>query len=112
MPSNEKKVIVVVSGFDTPHVFRGEVSPDNNSARWTDISGTGTGRLPNIPVNASAIDDNKESTMYIGTDVGVFCTAAGGTNWMQFSRGLRTCQPSRILETLAIQQYTLILMVS
>jgi photosystem II stability/assembly factor-like uncharacterized protein len=91
LPSDQNKIIAVVSGFDTPHVFRGEVSPDNK-AKWTDISGTGTGRLPNIPVNALAIDDNNESTMYIGTDVGVFGTLDGGNSWIRFSNGLPTCQ--------------------
>ena len=63
LPSDQNKIIAVVSGFDTPHVFRGEVSSDNNSAKWTNISGTGTGRLPDIPVNALAIDDHNETTM-------------------------------------------------
>jgi hypothetical protein len=92
LPSNENKIIAVVSGFNTPHVFRGEFSPQNNSATWTDISGIGNGRLPDIPVNALAIDDNKEGTMYIGTDVGVFCTLDGGASWTKFSRGLPACQ--------------------
>jgi photosystem II stability/assembly factor-like uncharacterized protein len=87
---DQNKIIVVVSGFDTPHVFRGEIYPDRTT--WTDISGTGTGRLPNTPVNALAIDENDESIMYIGTDVGVFCTQDDGTNWMSFSRGLPVCQ--------------------
>ena len=96
LPGDEKKIIVVVSGFGEPprdgHVFRGEVSQDNKSATWTDISGTGYQRLPNIPVNALAIDENKETTMYIGTDIGVFCTIDGGTTWMSFSKDLPVCQ--------------------
>jgi photosystem II stability/assembly factor-like uncharacterized protein len=94
LPRDQNKIIAVVSGFDTPHVFRGEVSPQNNSVTWTDISGTGGGRLPNIPVNALAIDESDvtSNTFYIGTDVGVFCTRDGGFNWMQFSRGLPACQ--------------------
>ena len=92
LPSDQNKIIAVVSGFDTPHVFRGEVSSDNNSAKWTNISGTGTGRLPDIPVNALAIDDHNETTMYIGYDVGVFGTTDGGKNWIRFSEGLPNCQ--------------------
>jgi hypothetical protein len=95
LPSDENKIIAVVSGFDTPHVFRGEVSLQNNSARWTDISGTGgSGELPNTPVNALAIDEGDiyNNTMYIGTDVGVFRTVDGGKNWTSFSRGLPVCQ--------------------
>jgi photosystem II stability/assembly factor-like uncharacterized protein len=85
-------IIVVVSGFNTSHVFRGEFLPKNNTVTWTDISGTESGKLPDIPVNALAIDEYNENIMYIGTDVGVFCTVDGGTNWMSFSRGLPVCQ--------------------
>jgi hypothetical protein len=89
---DETKVVVVVSGFNTPHVFYGEVSTHGNTATWTDISGTGTGRLPDIPVNSLAINDNKPNTMYIGTDVGVFSTIDRGNNWVWFSEGLPNCQ--------------------
>src|SRR5437867_3887403 len=89
---DETKIIVIVSGFDTPRVFRGDVSPSNNPATWTDISGTGGGRLPNIPVNALVIDENKATTMYVGTDVGIFRTVDSGKTWMGFSEGLPNCQ--------------------
>jgi photosystem II stability/assembly factor-like uncharacterized protein len=92
LPSDQKKIIVVVSGFDSPHVFLGEVSQDNSSAIWADLSGDEWHRLPDTPVNALAIDENNENIMYIGTDVGVFCTRNGGMNWMSFSRGLPVCQ--------------------
>jgi photosystem II stability/assembly factor-like uncharacterized protein len=92
LPDDETKIVVVVSGFGTPHVFHGDVSSDNNSAIWTDISGTGSGRLPDIPVNALAIDENKATTMYVGTDVGVFRTVNGGKKWIWFSEGLPNCQ--------------------
>ena len=92
LPNDETKIIVIVSGFDTPHVFRGDVSPGNNTATWTDISGTGNARLPNIPVNALVIDENKATTMYVGTDVGVFRTVDSGKTWKWFSEGLPNCQ--------------------
>jgi photosystem II stability/assembly factor-like uncharacterized protein len=92
LPDDETKIIVVVSGFGTPHVFHGDLSPHNNSATWTDISGTGSGRLPDIPVNALVIDENKATTMYVGTDVGVFRTVDGGNKWIWFSEGLPNCQ--------------------
>ena len=47
-------VILVMSGFGTPHVWRGRVGA--TATVWTDVSGAaGTTRLPDIPVNALAI---------------------------------------------------------
>lgn len=97
-------VVVVMSGFGGAHVWRGAV-PTSGAATWTDISGTGSGRLPDIPVNALVVDPLSASTMYIGTDVGVFRTTDGGTTWTPFSDGLPNCavfdmrlhEPSRLL---------------
>ena len=83
-------VILVMSGFGTAHVWRGSI-PASGPATWTDISGTGAGRLPDIPVNALAIEPSDPNTMYIATDVAVFRTTDGGTTWTQFSEGLPNC---------------------
>ena len=97
LPSDDTKLVVVVSGFFTGdnvgHVYRGSLPSNGGEATWTDISGTGTdGRLPDIPVNALVIDDDKPDTIYIGTDVGVFRTVDGGRNWILFNKGLPNCQ--------------------
>src|SRR5207237_2875469 len=55
LPEDPDTVIVVMSGFGSPHVWRGVV-PASGPATWLDISGSDTGRLPDIPVNALAID--------------------------------------------------------
>ena len=86
-PGDVNTVILVMSGFGTAHVWRGSV-PASGPATWTDISGTGSGRLPDIPVNALAIEPSDPNTMYIATDVAVFRTMNGGTTWTQFSEGL------------------------
>ena len=87
---NQSVIVVVMSGFGTPHVWRGTVSEAGSTA-WSDISGTGTGRLPDIPVNALVIEPSSSNTMYIGTDIGVFRTIDGGTTWENFSQGLPNC---------------------
>ena len=94
LPNDESKVIAVVSGFGTPHVFHGEVSSNGGGAiaTWTDISGTGDKRIPDIPGNAIAIDDANPTTVYVGTDVGVFRTVDAGRTWTWFSKGLPNCQ--------------------
>jgi photosystem II stability/assembly factor-like uncharacterized protein len=90
LPNDVNTVIVVMSSFNIAHVWRGAV-PASGPATWTDISGTGAGRLPDIPVNALIIDPAAPDTMYIATDVAVFRTTNGGTTWTQFSEGLPNC---------------------
>jgi len=104
LPGATGTVIAVMNGFGGGHVFRGVV-PATGAATWTDISGTGAGALPDIPVNALVIDPGVATTMYIGTDIGVFRTTDGGANWALFSDGLPNCavydlrlfQPQRLL---------------
>jgi hypothetical protein len=59
------------------------------AATWTDISGD----LPDIPVNAIAVDQTKDhgravTALYVGTDVGVFESLDGGAHWRRLSKGM------------------------
>jgi photosystem II stability/assembly factor-like uncharacterized protein len=104
-PDDVNTVIVVMSGFGIAHVWRGVVAAGGTSAAWTNISGTGPGVLPDIPVNALVIDSAAPDTYYIATDVAVYRTTNAGTTWTQFSQGLPNCavfdlrlhQPTRLL---------------
>jgi VCBS repeat-containing protein len=51
---------------------------------FTDI----TGDLPDIPVNDILVDPDLADTLYIATDIGVFRTQNGGTNWSLLGTGL------------------------
>ena len=88
LPNDNNTFIVVMSGFGTPHIWRGNFIPNSGTTTWTDISGTG---LPDIPVNALAIEPSSPNTMYVGTDIGVFQTTNGGMTWTPFSQGLPNC---------------------
>ena len=90
--SDLNTLIVAMAGFGTPtaplaHVWRGAVAGGGASATWTDISGTSPNRVPDIPVNALC-DDTTPNTYYVGTDIGVYRTTDGGSNWQPFSTGL------------------------
>ncbi len=88
-PDNNNRVILVLSGFGTAHVWQGDVAVSGAAAwRWKAISGTDSGRLPDIPVNALVV---AQDAMYIGTDAGVFYTSDGGTTWTNYSQGLSNC---------------------
>jgi hypothetical protein len=72
---------VTLSGYNTGHVFRTQ----NYGDTWTDIAGN----LPNVPVNAIAVDPRTSpATLYVGTDVGVFWSTDGGSSWANTSSGL------------------------
>ena len=53
---------------------------------WTDLTG-GKG-LPNVPVNAIALDPADPQHLYMGTDLGVYRSVDGGTTWELFGNGL------------------------
>ncbi len=71
---------LTVSGYDSGHVFK----TTNAGATWTNISGN----LPNIPTNTLLIDPRTPTTLYVGTDIGVFRSTPDGTNWETFNIGL------------------------
>jgi photosystem II stability/assembly factor-like uncharacterized protein len=68
---------VTLSGYNldetNPHVFR----TIDYGMNWIDISGN----LPDIPVNSIIIEYNDDSTLYVGTDAGVFFTQNLGSSW-------------------------------
>ena len=85
-PVNADSVYVAFSGYSastpsTPgHVF---LTPDRGTT-WTNVSGD----LPDIPVNAIIIDRTYVRHLLIGTDIGVFETVNGGSNWTQRNTGM------------------------
>ena len=100
-PYDENTVFVTLSGYrydsDLPHVFR---STDGGSS-WQDISGN----LPDAPANDIIVDPALDSTLYLGTDFGVFVTRNLGEEWMMLGDNLpnvpvvdlRFHQPTRTL---------------
>lgn len=77
-------IYVTLSGYNrdlsNPHVFRST----NFGESWTDISGN----LPDMPVNSIVIDQQRDSVLFIGTDVCVFYTENLGANWYVAGTGL------------------------
>jgi hypothetical protein len=61
------------------HVFKST----NAGASWTGLPGTGSNKLPDIPVHAIAVDPTQPGRLYLGTDLGVFVSVDGGLNWAQ-----------------------------
>jgi hypothetical protein len=65
------------------HVYK-TTNLAGGSASWVAI---GTS-LPDVPVNAIAVDPAQNNLVYLGTDIGVFASTDGGTTWASFNTGL------------------------
>ena len=85
-PSDSATILVGLSGTGDPitghpgHLWKCTSVPDHISCK--NVAGTGTGKLPNVPVNAAIIDPNEpDKVYYVATDLGVFMTKDGGVSW-------------------------------
>jgi photosystem II stability/assembly factor-like uncharacterized protein len=80
-PKNSKSVYLTLSGYrsgdNAPYVLHSS----NSGKSWTDI----TANLPKAPVSALVIVG---STLYVGTDVGVFSSAKSDPSWKSVGHGL------------------------
>ncbi|OGC43538.1 hypothetical protein A2Y85_01925 [candidate division WOR-3 bacterium RBG_13_43_14] len=76
-PNNAAIAYVTFSGYRhdsfLPHVFR----TTNYGASWADISSN----IPEVPINVIVIDPLNTTTLYVGTDYGVYYTINTGTSW-------------------------------
>ncbi len=84
------------------HVFYGLVANSGGTptVAWTDVSSaaacaTGTGSLPNIPVNSIVVDPDNSGQLFVGTDVGVYVGELQGASpaftggcWQPLGSGL------------------------
>lgn len=67
---------VAVSGFGGGHAFK----TTNAGASWVNI----TGDLPDIPAGAIVRSRQDANTLFLATDLGVWITTNGGTNWQRY----------------------------
>lgn len=82
--SNPATAYVTLSGYNLdspmPHIYR----TSNYGLTWSAIST----HLPDVPVNSLIIDETRDSTLYAGTDAGVFYTTNLGKTWAVLGNGL------------------------
>lgn len=74
-------------GSATGHVFK-TTNLSAGSVTWTGVSGSGATAIPDVPVNCIVVDPYDASALYACTDVGVYFSTNGGTNWNPLGTGL------------------------
>ncbi|MBL7978978.1 MAG: T9SS type A sorting domain-containing protein [Bacteroidetes Order II. Incertae sedis bacterium] len=83
-PGDATAAVVTFSGLKfydpQPHVFR----TLNSGVNWQNISSN----LPDLPVNALAIDPLFPSNIFVGTDAGAFVTGNYGATWQPLGLGM------------------------
>lgn len=79
-PTNAQRVFVVRSVFGGAKLYRSTTA----GTTWT-AAGAG---LPDVPVNAIRIDPLNTQRIFVGTDVGVYVSENGGSNFVAFSTGM------------------------
>lgn len=107
-PANPQKVYATLEGGGVSHVWRCD---NATNPVWVNISGTGTGQLPDIFTHTLAIvPSTGEKSIYVGTDIGVFFTSDGGANWTNATAPLGL--PNAEIEDLTVVPSTGYLMAS
>ena len=85
-PNNQNTAYVTISNYfgnSTPHIYK-TTNLNATTPTWTGIGNT----IPDIPINAFAVDPADSNKLYAGTDIGVYRSTDGGATWEPFSNGL------------------------
>jgi photosystem II stability/assembly factor-like uncharacterized protein len=83
--TDSRRVWVGFSGYNANSSLPGHLfATTDRGTTWSNVSGN----LLDIPVNAIVVDPNNRLHIAVGTDLGVFETVNGGTNWTQQNTGL------------------------
>ena len=86
-PNNVNTAYVTLSGFGVTNVWK-TTNLNNAPPTWVAAAGSGGNTLPQVPVNGFIVDPTNSNALYAGTDIGVFTSNDGGTNWTPFGTGL------------------------
>ena len=91
-PTNKNTVYITLGNFSggtaasQSHVWR--ITNLDTIPVLTAINGTGITSLPDVPVNGFAIDPQKPTRLFAGTDIGVYISEDSGTTWSPYGVGL------------------------
>ncbi|HZD95342.1 MAG TPA: Ig-like domain-containing protein, partial [Candidatus Sulfotelmatobacter sp.] len=89
-PNNKTTAYITLDGYGTlasplAHVWKTiNLTGEPPTPTWSSVSSG----LPDVPVNAFAVDPFNSGYLYAGTDIGVFSSIDGGATWAAYGTGL------------------------
>ncbi len=89
-PTNQNTAYVTLDGYGLAagqHVWK-TTNLSSGAPTWVAAGGTGANVIPDVPVNAFAIDPTNPLLLFAGTDIGVYQSQDGGLNWFPLASGL------------------------
>ena len=91
-PNNKNTAYVCLGGYmgsltaANSHVWK--ITNLSTTPVLTGINGSGITGLPDVPVNAFAVDPQQSNHLFAGTDIGVYASQDGGASWSPYGTGL------------------------
>ena len=82
-PASAQYAYITYGGFYTQNVWK----TVNGGTTWAPRSGSGASALPATPVYSLVIHPTTPTTLYVGTEIGVFFSVDDGVSWMSPSSG-------------------------
>lgn len=85
-PNNKFTAYVTFTSFSPPagqQIFK-TTNLNDPTPTWVPASNG----IPQVPVSSIAIDPQDSSSLYAGTDIGVYHSSDGGANWAPYGTGL------------------------
>ena len=80
-PGDANLVFVVTANSDGSHVFQSS----DGGGTWVDVD---RGRLPNVPHHVAVIPPDAPTSLYVGSDAGVYFSPDLGNTWTNITRNL------------------------
>lgn len=94
-PFDANHVYCTYSTFDVDHILEST----NGGQTWTSLDTLMSPGIPDIPVHWLAVRPCDANELYVGTEIGVFRSQDGGSNWQPFNEGF----PHTVVETVAFR---------
>ncbi len=97
-PTNVNRLVVTLSGFTPLPTESNIYLSHDGGGSWSNLGGTGTSALPEVPHNTVKFDPADRGAIYVGNDVGVFYVAgiptsgtlasSTGAIWAAYNEGI------------------------
>ena len=92
-PFEINNAYTTVSTFGESHIY----ASTDNGASWQVIDGVGDSAFPDIPAHDIVAAPEDETTLYVGSDLGVYVTRDGGDSWVPMGAGLPNTPVERLI---------------